>query len=462
MTSGRKVSTVSIVLIMGCLSATWVLLPAGRSAPAGRNGMEVPFGLRFGMMWEATQHHLVLQGLKPQRMSGSKLVLEPAEFLGQEFGCYIWFDDRDRLKSVRFIHTSDDGSESRQVRRSIKAHLSRRLGRPSSTKGNTRIWAGELTKLEYSETNESAGPPGHYFRTTEVEFLPGPKARIDDTTTQKSSADAAKSNFGTVSLRRGFVPDPRVVSGKTHVKINASGFSRGCTGWVSSDPDHILELHTPIKFLRIFALSSQDTTLAIRMPDGKFRCNDKTFGHNPSLEGSWPAGVYSIWVGRRDRKADADYELKFTENKNQKPFHLDLVGRKFNFGSVTLRAGFVRDPHRMKGKAGGDVDARHISDDCSGWVSHAPSHVVTFQTPMPFLRIFSAGDLATSLVVYTPDGRFLCDKGGRGRRRKPRRVPAVDLKNLAPGRYLIWVGSIDPQIQPSYSLGLTQNPSTFE
>ena len=108
---------------------------------------------------------------------------------------------------------------------------------------------------------------------------------------------AQPSNFGTVALRPGFTPDPHAASGTSGGQANANNVNSSCRGWIASNPDHVFQAQGNFNFLRIFAVSNGDTTLLIQTPNGQVRCNDDTFGTNPSVEGNFGPGTYRVWVG---------------------------------------------------------------------------------------------------------------------------------------------------------------------
>jgi SAM-dependent methyltransferase len=150
----------------------------------------------------------------------------------------------------------------------------------------------------------------------------------EETPEPDTEKETHNSNFGTVKLSGGFSPDPHKAKGASGGNNLASALQADCTGWLATTPDHILELSTPFEYLRIFTQSAGDTALVIKMPNGKFRCNDNTHGHNPLLEGSWPIGVYQIWVAS-DKKDDMhEYEIKFTTNKSAIPTSIPVKPAK--------------------------------------------------------------------------------------------------------------------------------------
>jgi hypothetical protein len=128
-----------------------------------------------------------------------------------------------------------------------------------------------------------------------------------------------RPNFGTVTIRSGFLPDPNnthVVSGGS---IDAHTVQAGCAGFITAQPDVVLNLQSASSWFRIYVTASSDTTLIVRRPNGTISCNDDTFGTNPAIEGAFPAGRYQIWVGSYHAGENADGTLSFTEIQSNHP-----------------------------------------------------------------------------------------------------------------------------------------------
>ncbi len=132
----------------------------------------------------------------------------------------------------------------------------------------------------------------------------------------------ARSNFGTVSLAPGFVPDPhsRTFAAGGPVDVSSLGHA-GCVGFVTRQPDYILRLTGTSANLKIkfnvrgaAANSPTDTTLVVNTAGGEWRCNDDTNGANPqvNLPGA-TAGQYDIWVGSYQASGHATGTLQITE-----------------------------------------------------------------------------------------------------------------------------------------------------
>ena len=109
----------------------------------------------------------------------------------------------------------------------------------------------------------------------------------------------ANPAYGTISLRGGFLPDPRTVPLRAGGGIPASRVLSRCTGYVAAAPDVRLN-YSPGSLPLILSVDGErDTTLLVRSPSGRWYCDDDSGeGLNPSLRFA-PAesGRYDIWVG---------------------------------------------------------------------------------------------------------------------------------------------------------------------
>jgi hypothetical protein len=129
----------------------------------------------------------------------------------------------------------------------------------------------------------------------------------------------------TTSLDPGFTPDPTMLSGTAGGPLQASSFDPSCSGWLPRVPNHTLRLSGPIPNLRLLVHSDIDTTLVVRLSDGRYLCNDDSDGFDPVVEGAFPAGEHRVYVGTRFYVGTArqgnswTYELGITTNPGLTP-----------------------------------------------------------------------------------------------------------------------------------------------
>jgi len=112
-------------------------------------------------------------------------------------------------------------------------------------------------------------------------------------------------------------------------------------------------------------------------------------------------------------------------------------------GEVTLSAGFPDDPRTFAVQAGGAMPAfRLAGDECAGFVTRAPTFVLTYEDAGDVFDLFlsAASDADTTMTVRTPAGDWLCDDdGGAGGFN-----PGVTVESPDNGHYQIWVGTYAP------------------
>jgi hypothetical protein len=129
-----------------------------------------------------------------------------------------------------------------------------------------------------------------------------------------------RPNYGTVTLRPGFLPDPRSVQVVSGGSMAAQQIANPqCRGYITPQPDVVLNLTGTSPWFRIYVTSASDTTLVIRRPDGMIQCADDTYGLNPAIEGTFLAGRYQIWVGAYRPGENAQATLSFTELQSNHP-----------------------------------------------------------------------------------------------------------------------------------------------
>ncbi|NOY90647.1 MAG: peptidase S1 [Deltaproteobacteria bacterium] len=155
-----------------------------------------------------------------------------------------------------------------------------------------------------------------------------PAAATAPTTAAAPSAPAAAagdSNFGTVSVRPGFMPDPTTASGTSGGSTDAATLNSDCNGWIAGTPDHLLVAGGDFSSLRVMAHATtdgEDVTLVIQKPDGSYMCNDDTEGFDPVVAGAFPAGTYKIWIGSYEHGANEAYKLGVSELDSVTPSSL--------------------------------------------------------------------------------------------------------------------------------------------
>lgn len=106
-------------------------------------------------------------------------------------------------------------------------------------------------------------------------------------------------NYGSSNLRAGFTPDPFRKSILAGGSIPAARAKNGCEGNVSAAPDFQVFYDAGDPDLIFTVQASEDTTLLINTPNGRWYCDDDGGGDlNPKVTITNPqSGRYDIWVG---------------------------------------------------------------------------------------------------------------------------------------------------------------------
>ena len=110
------------------------------------------------------------------------------------------------------------------------------------------------------------------------------------------------ANFGSVKLRAGFTPDPYTVDIYAGGSIDAysdTDLPAACVGKVSDAPDFSIDYSAGSLPLAFRVVSKSDTTLIVNGPDGRWSCDDDSFGDSdPQVVFRRPqSGKYDVWVG---------------------------------------------------------------------------------------------------------------------------------------------------------------------
>lgn len=250
------------------------------------------------------------------------------------------------------------------------------------------------------------------------------------------------SNYGSVSLEAGFVPDPY------NIQLQAGGdvdvfeaVGQNCTGFATTAPDLNLNYQAGDFDLYLSASSQGDTTLAVNAPDGSWSCDDDSAGSlNPGIRFDQPmSGRYDIWVGTYSDFEPEDAVLHISElafgDEYQAGETLDF-SLEANYGSVALTGGFSPDPYALDVLAGGPLAAESAADSmCRGYVTAAPDLELSFAPGELDLFISVISDDDTTLVINDPSGNWVCNDDNNGFN------PGIHFDRPAAGTYDIWVGT---------------------
>lgn len=106
-------------------------------------------------------------------------------------------------------------------------------------------------------------------------------------------------NFGSTNLTVGFTPDPWSIDVVAGGDRDASRLGSGCVGKISDAPDFRLTYEAGSLPLVFRTRSGEDTTLVVNGPDGRWSCDDDSFGDGDAeVRFNRPqSGVYDVWIG---------------------------------------------------------------------------------------------------------------------------------------------------------------------
>ncbi len=303
------------------------------------------------------------------------------------------------------------------------------------------------------------------------------------------SADASPDNavgsaFITINPEAGFPLDPFLVSVQAGGPVTASTVSEGCLGYVSEAPVVTADYQGEADLLKVFFYSDSDTTLVVQTPDGDYLCNDNTSKLllDPTIAITEPVqGPYSVWVGKSEEKGLAAGFLVFTSHENVNAGTLALANlvqrpavpevplmreRVINASQRLMDAlAAVKSPDALE--AGGDDVTAEITADgnlpapelqtgdtlCNGLVSLVPDYVFDWTGETDALNLYVEAAADTTLLVVTPDKSVLCsDDSGNADNLNP----LVTIEQPAEGRYLVWVGRLNPDKDVASTLTITE------
>lgn len=117
----------------------------------------------------------------------------------------------------------------------------------------------------------------------------------------------------TIRLDNGFVPDPHVAEGSVVGTVDAATTAEECSGWITTEPSHVLEALGTFAELRVLAHADDDATLMVETPAGERWCSDDAEDAPPIVVKPFPAGTYRIWVGAPEPEVEMPYVLGISE-----------------------------------------------------------------------------------------------------------------------------------------------------
>jgi hypothetical protein len=116
---------------------------------------------------------------------------------------------------------------------------------------------------------------------------------------------------------------------------------------------------------------------------------------------------------------------------------------------LSVSTGFVPDPIRAAGRTAGARPLNERAPGCYGYVGESPDQVVQLESRFGFLRMFVVAPRDVTLAILGPDGRWRCSgEPLEGAPREQGIFPA--------GRYEVWIGSTERDLEVPYELHITE------
>ncbi len=248
-----------------------------------------------------------------------------------------------------------------------------------------------------------------------------------------------------------FLDDPLTIKGVANGNYKASRrFNSYCSGFVARQANAYLEITEGFKFLRIYTKSHNDTTLVVENDStGEVFCNDNAKGINPEVKLTpWPAGKYSIYVGRSQKNFIANFELLITEFQS----HLEdfaLIDEDSHL--INIAPGFNPDPYTLPFEAGGGNLASSLGFACKGYIADKPDHSIKLTEFFEYLRIYVESKEDTTLMMVSRlTNRSYCNDDTKNFN------PALSHERMPAGIYDIYVGMHKPDQRAPYTLYISQ------
>jgi hypothetical protein len=253
-----------------------------------------------------------------------------------------------------------------------------------------------------------------------------------------------------------------------------------CTGYVPLTPSATLTVDGDQAALNIFFKSESDAVLAVIGPDGYARCNDdasnETLDPFVSFDGAM-AGTYVVFVGTFTQGDRIPGFLVFSSTADLSPMTLSIASlvanppqldaepalEAFDLTQLNLSADGAQtlvevpanfDLAEVTLTGGGGIPALSLDTRgsiCTGYINAQPSAFVQVTGAVPAVRVlFESPVDSTLLIVRISDGAYACaDDMGGGLN------PVLDVFDVEPGDYAVFIGGFDPAQSISGTLTLT-------
>ena len=287
-----------------------------------------------------------------------------------------------------------------------------------------------------------------------------------------AAQQTSETAFVSINPEAGFPLDPFIISLQAGGPMDATALAKECRGHVTKNPTVSVDYKGKADMLKVFFYSDGDPVLIVRTPDGKVLCNDNTNTVllDPTVTLPKPgAGRYDIWVGSALARDLIPGFLAFTGHGDvgagklalqelvKRPALAEVLPQRDRLTSAAERVkealAAVKSAEKLAAgsgpltaqvKAEGNLPTPELATTdafCGGLIAVAPSYAFEWSGGAKAAGVMFEGDGDATLIVRTPDGKFVCADDAAG---SANLNPLVILDNPAAGRYLVWVGRTNP------------------
>ena len=225
---------------------------------------------------------------------------------------------------IATVHRGSVGGETASVAYQTDAEIA-----PGNSGGLAVNSSGEMVGIPSAAATEATGGRLAVIITLEA-LVKANNAGLetDLRITNRSFVDAfAEANYGTLLVQAGRRPEGHTATGIAGGPMNVAEVIDGCRGWVSTTPDYRIRWTGSADSLgfRFGATESgantDDTTLTVRTPDGRWLCDDDSAGDmDPMIIIDDPEpGDYTVWAGSYVRDAYIEGELLVLDSASIPP-----------------------------------------------------------------------------------------------------------------------------------------------
>lgn len=226
-----------------------------------------------------------------------------------------------------------------------------------------------------------------------------------------------------------------------------------CAGFYPEAPAYTLTLsHAETLRIGATAKNNVDMTMSVQLEDGTWFCNDDAHEstHNPEVFEEFPKGTHTLYFGSYERFQPLDYQAHIVRDEKPDWTHCveDEVIKDLD-ETPTVIAGAVSDEvykcNWMLGSTHCDWLLPSKANACVDLTDTLELSVrtqnATFDTTLVIQKIKDTGDdpTADDLILRNDDIG-------------PNDTHSEIVANLAPGRYLIFVGSYHRQSEGTFEL----------